>query len=68
MSEKQHPDAAAVTRVGTRAIVEHFEITRQAVHHWRKAGVPRQYRKSLVALGESLGHEMPELAAEAEAP
>src|SRR3546814_7608397 len=59
--DKKHPDLAAINRVGTRAICDHFAITRQSLHHWRKVGVPKQYRKSLIALGESLGHDMSDL-------
>lgn len=59
--EKLHPDAAAIDRVGTRAIMEHFEITRQAVFYWRRSGVPKNCRKALAAFGEAAGREMPEL-------
>lgn len=60
--ETLHPDAAAIDRVGTRAIMDHFEITRQSVFYWRRAGVPKQYRKALARLGEDAGHPMNELA------
>lgn len=66
LMDHQHTDAAAVDRVGTRAICDHFEITRQAVRHWRREGVPRQHRKSLVMLGESLGHDMTDLKSPAQ--
>src|SRR3546814_17407282 len=59
--DKKHPDLAAINRVGTRAICDHLAITRQSLHHWRKGGVPKQYRKSHIALGESLGHDMADL-------
>lgn len=58
---KDHPDSAAIDRVGTSAIMAHFEITRQSVHQWRRAGVPKQHRKSLALLGESMKLEMPEM-------
>lgn len=59
--ETLHPDAPAIDRVGLDAIREHFDITRQAVFYWRRAGVPRQHRKSLAMLGENAGHAMPEM-------
>jgi hypothetical protein len=56
-----HPDSAAIDRIGLPAIQEHFVITRQAAHYWRKAGVPKQHRRSLALLGESMGIEVPEM-------
>ena len=56
-----HPDSAAIDRIGLPAILDHFEITRQAAHYWRRRGVPKQHRKSLVLLADSLRIEVPEL-------
>ena len=60
--ETLHPDAPAIDRLGTEVIRDHFDITRQAVFYWRRAGVPKQHRKSLAKLGEERGHEMPEMS------
>lgn len=62
MDQSLHPDAAAIDRIGTAAIMEHFEITRQAVFYWRRSGVPKNCRKALAKLGEDAGHPMPEMA------
>lgn len=56
-----HTHAAAIDRIGTKAIMQHFDITRQAVSHWRRNGVPRQYLRPMVLLGESLGKPVPEV-------
>ena len=56
-----HPDAAAIDRIGTDAIMTHFDISRQAVSYWRMQGVPKQHRNSLAMLGEGGGHDMPEM-------
>jgi hypothetical protein len=58
MDTPSHPDAPAIDLVGTDAIMDHFAISRQAVSYWRKSGVPKQHRKSLIMLGESLGLDM----------
>jgi hypothetical protein len=58
---KLHPDSAAIDRIGVAIVSEHFYITRQAVHYWRRAGVPKRYRRMILALGEKLGIEVPEM-------
>jgi hypothetical protein len=60
---KHHPDAVVMRRIGTATIREHFEISKQAVHYWRFKGVPKQYRKALIALGESREIDMSDFAA-----
>lgn len=60
--EKAHPDAAAIDRIGTQALMDHFSITRQSVSYWRRNGIPRQYRKALILFGESLKHDMSDVA------
>jgi hypothetical protein len=60
----RHPDSAAVDRVGTANIVEHFQITPQAVSKWRRDGVPKVARHPLVALGQRLGHDMSDFVAD----
>lgn len=62
--DDEHPDAPAVDRVGTQAIMDHFAIGRAAVSYWRRKGVPQRYRKPLILLGESLDKDMTDLAAE----
>jgi hypothetical protein len=61
MMETLHPDAPAIDRIGLDAIRDHFEISRQAVFYWRRAGVPKQHRKTLAMLGEQRGLPMPEM-------
>jgi hypothetical protein len=56
-----HPDAAAIDRVGEQAILEHFQMTRQALSYWRRKGVPHMHRKTLAMLGAVGGHPMPEM-------
>jgi len=56
-----HPDSAAIDRVGLPVIRDYFQISRQAAHYWRKAGVPKRHRRSLAELGERLGHNMKEM-------
>ena len=63
--EKAHPDAAAIDRIGTAALMEHFNITRQAIFYWRRNGIPRTYRKAVVLYGESLEHDMSDVATKA---
>ena len=58
---KLHPDSEAIDRIGIKAIIDRFEVTRQAVHYWRRQGVPNDWRQSLLRLGKSLGHDMPEM-------
>lgn len=58
---KHHPDAPAIDRVGTAAIIAHFDVTRQTVSYWRKNGVPKHHRKTLAMLGAVAGKEMPEM-------
>ena len=57
-------DLAVIDRLGTAALVDHFQVTRQNVYYWRVKGIPRQYRKAIVLLGESLGHDMTDFAAD----
>jgi len=57
-------DLTVIDRIGTAALVEHFRITRQNVYYWRVKGIPRQYRKAMVLLGESLNHDMSDFAAD----
>tara|TARA_Y100001968_G_C18753818_1_gene434562 strand:- start:106 stop:297 length:192 start_codon:yes stop_codon:yes gene_type:complete len=59
--DSKHPDAAAVERVGMRAIMAHFGISRQAVWSWKRKGVPVRHRKTLALLGAAAGHDMPEM-------
>jgi hypothetical protein len=61
MSTKRHPDSAALERVGTPALMEHFQVTRQSLAYWRRVGVPKPHRKSLIHLGRLLGHDMNDL-------
>lgn len=56
-----HPDAAAIARVGSRAIIAHFDISRAALSYWRRHGVPKRHRKTLAMLGAVGGHAMPEM-------
>lgn len=62
--QPQYADAAAVDRVGTTRLMEHFDMTRQAVSHWRRNGVPKGSRRPLKLLGESLGLDMSDLTTE----
>lgn len=57
-------DLTVIDRIGTGALVEHFQVTRQNIYHWRVNGIPRQYRKAIVLLGESLNHDMSDFAAD----
>lgn len=57
-------DAAVIDRLGTAVLMEHFDITRQAVSYWRQKGIPRTYRKAVKLLGESLEHDMTDLTTE----
>lgn len=59
--ETNHPDAEAIDRVGEEAIKAHFGISRQAIHYWRKNGVPDMHRKTLAMLGAIAGKPMPEM-------
>jgi hypothetical protein len=60
----QHPDAAALERIGRSAVMEHFSLSRQNWYHWRKRGLPRPYRKPVKLLGESLGLDMSDFCVE----
>jgi hypothetical protein len=62
MIKTLHPDSAAVDRVGTRAIREHFGITRQSIAYWREKGVPKHFRKPLKLFAESKGVQLPEMS------
>jgi hypothetical protein len=57
----RHPDAEAIDRVGRDAILNHFQISRQALSYWRRNGVPKQHRTTLAMLGAVAGHDMPEM-------
>ena len=59
--DKLHPHAAALVRIGSDVIRDHFEITRQTLYNWRTKGISPSFRKSVVLLGESLGHDMSDL-------
>ena len=56
-----HPDAPAIERVGLKAIMDHFSVSRQTVSYWRRFGVPKPHRKTLAMLGAVAGHDMPEM-------
>jgi hypothetical protein len=56
-----HPDAPAVDRIGTEVLMEHFDMTRQAVSHWRRNGVPKTYRNPVILLAQKMGIEVPEM-------
>lgn len=59
--DKQHPDSAAIDRVGYRPIMEHFDMTSAGVSQWKKRGIPKNCRRPLALLGQVLGYDMPEL-------
>jgi hypothetical protein len=63
MATNRHPDAAAIDRIGTGALMEHFQISAQAVSYWRLNGVPKQHRNSLRMLGEARDHDMSDFPA-----
>ena len=46
-------DAQAIDRIGADVIRDHFGISRQALHYWRKNGIPDRHRNSLAALAET---------------
>lgn len=62
MSKEKHPDAAAIDRIGTRAITKHFGIARQSVQYWREKGVPKHFRKALAYFAKQNGVDLPEMA------
>ena len=53
--EKKLTDLDAINRIGSAKIGDHFAISRQAVYYWRSAGIPKQYRKPMILLAQSLG-------------
>lgn len=57
----KHPHATAIEKIGLAAIQQHFGITRQAVHYWKKNGVPAVHLKTLAMLAAVGGHDTPEL-------
>lgn len=61
--DKLHPHAAALDRIGSDVIRDHFAITRQTLYNWRTKGITPSYRKPAILLGETLGHDMTELKA-----
>lgn len=63
MSNK-HPDAAALDRLGFSRVKGHFNITRQAFAYWKRKGVPKMHRKTLVMLGGVHGVPVPEFQEE----
>lgn len=65
--DKTHAHAAALDRIGSEKIQEHFQITRQSLYNWRMSGIPKPHRNSVVLLGETLGLDMSDLKAMAEA-
>lgn len=46
-------DSAIIDRIGRKLIMEHFGISRQAVHHWCKNGIPDRHRNSVAMLSNS---------------
>lgn len=61
--DKLHPDAAALDRIGSQKLIDHFDITRQALYRWRTQGISRQFRKPVILLGETMKLDMSELKA-----
>lgn len=49
MSSK-HPDSALIDKVGARAVADVFGLTPQALHMWRKRGIPLAKRIAFAKL------------------
>lgn len=60
MKDHLHPDAAPLDRLGFGPIKAHFNISRQAFAYWRKKGVPKMHRNTLLMLGAVNGKPLPE--------
>lgn len=60
-----HPHAAAIDRIGFKAITDYFHVTRQTVWRWKRTGVPERYRKTMAMLGAVGGLDVTELKDEA---
>ena len=61
MKHKKHPHAAALERVGRKAVVEHFRISEPAYSRWTICGVPKNCLKPLAILAVMHGVPVPEL-------
>lgn len=57
----KHPHAPAIDRIGRAAIMQHYNIKRQAVHQWTTDGVPAIHHNSLRLLALIRGVQVPEL-------
>lgn len=59
--KKRHGHADAIERIGYKAIIAHFNISRQSIHKWKVNGVPERHIKTLSMLGAVAGHDVSEL-------
>lgn len=50
-----HKDAAIVDRIGRQRLVEFTGMTRQAIDHWRKKGIPRAWMAAISGLPRRRG-------------
>lgn len=49
---EKHPDSIILSQIGSKALRDHFDISRQALHYWRTRGIPKQHRNSVAMLAE----------------
>jgi len=64
MAKKTISDMEVIDRIGAPALAEHFHTSRQNIYNWRVRGIPKHYRRAIVLLGESHGHDMDDFVAD----
>lgn len=56
-----HHHAPAIDRLGIPVLRSTFDMSRQAIHYWRRRGVPNEHRPRLFKLAAELRIKVPEL-------
>lgn len=57
----KHPHAAAIDRIGPGKVQTHYNMSRQALHKWKKEGIPKMHHNSIRLLAVLNGVNVPEL-------
>lgn len=58
---EKHPHTPAIERIGRRKLMDHFNISRQAISLWTVNGVPKLLLASVRTLAAVNGVHVPEL-------
>lgn len=60
MSEQYHPHSALIEQIGQANVMSRFDLSRSAVHNWRKRGIPHRARFAFMNLAASYNVPLPD--------